>query len=114
MSDSSSLSWEDFLKVEFRAGTIVHAEPNAQARKPAYVLKVDLGELGVKTSSAQITDHYLAAELIGKRVLCVCNFPPKRVAGVRSEVLVTGVHDEAGRGMLAEFPLAAPNGGRLM
>ncbi|OQS28902.1 tRNA-binding protein [Chromobacterium violaceum] len=114
MSEPNNISWEDFLKVEFRAGTIIHAEANAQARKPAYVLKVDLGELGVKTSSAQIADHYLAADLVGKRVLCVCNFPPKRVAGVRSEVLVTGVHDEAGRVMLAEFPLAAPNGGRLM
>ncbi|MGC0155106.1 tRNA-binding protein [Chromobacterium vaccinii] len=110
----NEIGWDDFLKVDLRVGTIVGAAPNAQARKPAYVLTVDLGEMGVKTSSAQITHHYSPDSLIGRRVLCVCNFPAKRVAGVRSEVLVTGVYDEAGNVVLAEFALPAPNGGRLV
>ncbi|AUH50836.1 tRNA-binding protein [Chromobacterium sp. ATCC 53434] len=110
----NEIGWDDFLKVDLRVGTIVGAALNAQARKPAYVLTVDLGEMGVKTSSAQITHHYPPDSLIGRRVLCVCNFPAKRVAGVRSEVLVTGVYDEAGNVVLAEFALPAPNGGRLV
>ena len=79
----------------------------------AYVLEVDLGELGVKTSSAQLTAHYSAAELVGRQVLCVCNFAPKRVAGVRSEVLVTGVYDQDGKVVLASFDRPLPNGARL-
>ncbi|WP_434635070.1 tRNA-binding protein [Chromobacterium sp. CV08] len=110
----NEIGWDDFLKVDLRVGTIVGAAPNVRARKPAYVLTVDLGELGVKTSSAQITHHYSPDSLIGRRVLCVCNFPPKRVAGVCSEVLVTGAYDEAGNVVLAEFALPAPNGGRLV
>lgn len=77
------IDWSDFERVELRVGTIVKATANAKARHPAYVLQVDLGtELGVKTSSAQITDHYHPDELLGRQVLCVCNFAAKRVAGV--------------------------------
>lgn len=108
-----TIDWQDFEKVELRVGTIRSARPNEKAIKPAYVLEVDLGELGVKTSSAQITAHYDCAELIGRQVLCVCNFPPKRIAGIRSEVLVTGAHDDAGRVVLASFDLPLPNGARL-
>lgn len=108
------IEWADFEKVELRVGTVVEAAPNEKARKPAYVLKVDLGELGVKTSSAQVTDHYTAEELTGRRVLCVCNFEPKRVAGVKSEVLVTGAHDEQGRVVLAGFDHPVPDGTRLL
>ncbi|MCP2254898.1 tRNA-binding protein [Prauserella aidingensis] len=108
------IEWSDFEKVELRVGTVVEAARNEKARKPAYVLKVDLGELGVKTSSAQVTDHYTAEELTGRRVLCVCNFEPKRVAGVKSEVLVTGAHDEQGRVVLAGFDHPVPNGTRLL
>lgn len=108
-----TIDWQDFEKVELRVGTIRSARPNEKAIKPAYVLEVDLGELGVKTSSAQITAHYDCAELIGRQVLCVCNFPPKRIAGIRSEVLVTGAHDDAGRVVLAGFDLPLPNGARL-
>ncbi|KAA5836371.1 tRNA-binding protein [Saccharopolyspora hirsuta] len=108
------IEWSDFEKVELRVGTIVEAEPNEKARKPAYVLKVDLGDLGVKTSSAQITDHYAPEDLRGRQVLCVCNFAPKRIAGVKSEVLVTGAHDENGSVVLAGFTHPVPNGTRLL
>ena len=106
-----TIEWQDFEKVELRVGTIRCA--NEKAVKPAYVLEVDLGELGVKTSSAQITAHYSCGELIGRQVLCVCNFAPKRIAGVRSEVLVTGVYDNDNRVVLAGFDQPLPNGARL-
>ncbi|MGN0924519.1 tRNA-binding protein [Ectopseudomonas mendocina] len=108
-----TIEWQDFEKVELRVGTIRSARPNEKAVKPAYVLEVDLGELGLKTSSAQITVHYTCDELIGRQVLCVCNFTPKRIAGVRSEVLVTGVYDSDNRVVLAGFDKPLPNGARL-
>ncbi|MEW6310793.1 MAG: tRNA-binding protein [Pseudomonadota bacterium] len=107
------IDWADFERVDLRVGTIRSAKPNSRARPPAYVLEVDLGPLGIKTSSAQLTGHYQPAELIGRQVLCVCNFPPKRVAGVRSDVLITGVHDASGRVVLAGFDLPLPAGARL-
>ncbi|MCQ4271943.1 tRNA-binding protein [Pseudomonas kuykendallii] len=109
----SSITWEDFQRVELRVGTLLSARLNEKANKPAYVLEVDLGELGVKTSSAQITAHYAAADLPGRQVLCVCNFEPKRIAGVRSEVLVTGVYDADGKVVLAGFDKPLANGARL-
>ncbi len=108
-----TIEWQDFEKVELRVATIRSARRNEKALKPAYVLEVDLGELGVKTSSAQITAHYGCDELIGRQVLCVCNFAPKRIAGVRSEVLVTGVYDCENRVVLAGFDRPLPNGARL-
>jgi len=108
-----TIEWQDFERVELRVGTLLNAYPNDKAIKPAYVLEVDLGELGVKTSSAQLTAHYGVAELIGRQVLCVCNFAPKRIAGVRSEVLVTGVYDQDGKVVLASFDRPLPNGARL-
>lgn len=116
------IEWEDFQRVELRVGTLLAAEPNTGAIKPAYVLQVDLGELGIKQSSAQLTGHYSSAqltghyscaELIGRQVLCVCNFAPKRIAGVRSEVLVTGVYDADGKVVLASFDKPQANGSRL-
>ena len=107
------IDWNDFMKVELRVGRVRSARTFPEARKPAYVLEVDLGELGVKTSSAQITAHYSCGELIGRQVLCVCNFAPKRIAGVRSEVLVTGVYDNDNRVVLAGFDQPLPNGARL-
>lgn len=107
------IEWQDFGRVELRVGTVIKAAPNEKATKPAYVLQVDLGELGIRTSSAQVTAHYRADELIGRQVLCVCNFAPKRIAGVRSEVLVTGVYDSDGRVVLAGFDKPLPNGARL-
>lgn len=108
-----TIEWQDFERVELRVGTLLSARLNDKAIRPAYVLEVDLGELGVKTSSAQLTANYSAAELVGRQVLCVCNFAPKRVAGVRSEVLVTGVYDQDGKVVLASFDRPLPNGARL-
>ncbi|MBB4867861.1 tRNA-binding protein [Pseudomonas nitritireducens] len=110
---ADTIEWQDFERVELRVGTVVKAEPNVKARKPAYILHVDLGPLGIKTSSAQITAHYEANELIGRQVLCVCNFAAKSIAGVRSEVLVTGAYDSDEKVVLAGFDKPLPNGARL-
>ena len=107
------ITWNDFKKVELRVGTICHVEPLPEARKPAWVVHVDLGELGVKKSSAQITVHYSQDELIGKQVMCVCNFPPKQIGKLMSEVLVTGFPDENGDVVLCTPDQAVPNGARL-
>ncbi|WP_369308770.1 tRNA-binding protein [Providencia rettgeri] len=107
------IEWDDFTRVEMRVGTIISAELNSKAKKPAYVMEVDLGELGIKCSSAQITVNYTPESLIGKRILCVCNFAAKRIAGIKSEVLITGAPDEKGAIVLAEFNLPLPNGARL-
>jgi len=109
----STIQWEDFQRVELRVGTVLSARPNAKASKPAYVLEVDLGELGLKTSSAQLCAHYAASQLVGRQVLCVCNFEAKRIAGIRSEVLVTGVYDADDKVVLASFDRPLPNGARL-
>lgn len=109
----TTIEWDDFERVEIRVGTIVHAAPNDKARKPSYVLSVELGEDDVRTSSAQVTGHYAPEDLVGRQVLCVCNFEPKHVAGVKSEVLVTGVHDDTGEVVLPSFELPVPNGNRL-
>ena len=94
---------EAFDAVDIRVGTIVAAEPFPEARKPAFRLSVDFGpELGVRRSSAQITARYERDELVGKRVLAVVNFPPKRVAGFTSEVLVLGVNDPNGNVVLVQ------------
>jgi tRNA-binding protein len=108
------IEWVDFEKVDLRVGSVVSAKLNAKARQPAYAITIDLGPLGMRQSSAQITDHYAAEKLIGRQVLCVCNFEPKHVAGVKSEVLVTGVHDAAGKVVLAGFEHPVPNGSRLL
>lgn len=91
------IEFEDFQRVHIHAGTIVEATLNPKARVPAYVLRIDFGPLGLRTSSARITRNYTAEELVGRQVVAVMNFPPKRVAGVKSEVLVLGtVSDDEG------------------
>ena len=90
-------SFDDFLKLDIRVGTIVSAKNFEKARKPAYQLEVDMGqELGIKRSSAQITDHYRPEELVGKQVLAVVNFPPRQIANFFSEILVLGTYSEGG------------------
>ncbi|MDH3315764.1 MAG: tRNA-binding protein [Gammaproteobacteria bacterium] len=89
-SSPSEISWADFTKVQIHTGTVLEARRNEKARAPAYVMKIDFGELGIKTSSAQITKNYAPEDLIGKQVVAVTNFPPKRIAGTKSEVLVLG------------------------
>ncbi|QQR55610.1 tRNA-binding protein [Candidatus Peregrinibacteria bacterium] len=109
------ITWSDFEKVELRVGTILTAEDFPEARRPAYKLTIDLGsELGVKHSSAQITKHYQKEELVGKQVLCVCNFPPKQVGPFISEVLTTGFYDENGAVILASPDKKAINGSKLV
>jgi len=85
------ITWDDFTKVDIRVGRIVEVEDFPKARKPAYKLRIDFGELGVKTSSAQITKYYDTADLVGKLVLAVVNFPPRQIANFFSEVLTLGV-----------------------
>jgi tRNA-binding protein len=99
---NNKLSFEDFHKTEINIGTIVEASLNEKARNPAYVLRIDFGEeLGVKTTSAQLTENYQPQDLVGKQVSAVMNFPPMRVAGVKSEVLVlAGVCEKNGTVLL--------------
>ncbi len=107
------IEFEDFQRVEMATGTIVDARVNDKARMPAYVLTIDFGpEYGERTSSAQITSNYRAEDLVGRQIVAVMNFPPKRIAGVKSEVLVLGaVSDEHGVVLLEpSFPVENGSG----
>lgn len=108
-----TISFDDFLKVDIRVATITRAEPFPEARKPAIKLWLDLGEMGERKSSAQITRHYDPEALVGTQVLCVANFPPRQIGPVRSEVLVLGVPDPDGEVVLIRPSIPVPNGGRM-
>ena len=103
---------EDFNKLDIRVGTIIEAKVFEKAKRPAYQLKVDFGEIGVKNSSAQITERYTIDELIGKQVLAVVNFPPRQIANFFSEVLVLGTYSEGGVVLITPDKEAA-NGDKL-
>ncbi len=105
---------DDFLKVDIRIGTIVEALPFPEARKPAFKLTIDFGPaIGMKRSSAQITDHYALADLAGTQVAAVVNFPPRQIGPFLSEVLTLGFPDAEGKVVLVRPSKAVPNGGRL-
>lgn len=109
------ITWDDFMKVELRVGRIVAAEPFPQARKPAYKLQVDFGpEIGMRRSSAQVTALYAPADLVGRLVVGVVNFPKKQIGPFVSECLVTGFHDEAGDVALCVPDKPVPLGTRLL
>ncbi|RZJ67270.1 MAG: tRNA-binding protein [Flavobacterium sp.] len=108
------ITWNDFEKVELRVGTILEAFEYPEARKPAYKVKVDFGELGVKMSSAQITKHYTIASLVGRQIVGVTNFPKKQIGKFMSEFLVTGFADENGDIVLTSVERELPNGSKLI
>jgi tRNA-binding protein len=109
-----SITFDDFLKVEVRVGTVVAAEPYPEARKPAIKMTVDFGpEIGTRRSSAQVTRHYTPEALVGRQVLAVVNFPPKQIGKFVSECLVLGLPDADGAVVLIRPDLPVPDGGRL-
>ncbi|RYH01923.1 tRNA-binding protein [Salipiger sp. IMCC34102] len=111
---TDEIGFDDFLKVDVRAGTVTRAEPYPEARKPAIKLWVDFGgEIGIRKTSAQITAHYTPQMLVGMQVMAVVNFPPRQIGKFMSEVLVLGFPDEAGEVILARPDKTIPNGGRL-
>ncbi|MEN9060893.1 tRNA-binding protein [Ponticoccus litoralis] len=111
----AEITFDDFLKVDIRVGTVVQAEPFPEARKPAIKLWVDYGEeIGVKKSSAQITLHYAPEELVGKQVMGVVNFPPRQIGPFMSEALVLGLYDDAEAVVLLTPDKPVPNGSRML
>lgn len=108
------INWQQFEQIELRVGTIIHVEPLKAARKPAYCLQIDFGaDMGVKKSSAQITDLYSLSELMGKQVIAVINFPVKQIGPMMSECLVTGFYQDHGAVVLAVPDKPCKNGVKL-
>ena len=108
------ISWDDFQKIEIRVGTIIDVQDFPDARKPAWKLKIDFGsQVGIRQSSAQITDLYSREDLMNKQVVAVVNFPPKQIGHFISECLVTGFHREDGSVVLAVPDAKIPEGARL-
>jgi|TARA_Y100000385_G_scaffold277030_1_gene323482 tRNA-binding protein len=114
-SGSNNIEWDDFMRVDLRVGTIISVEEFPEARRPAYKLQVDFGdEIGIKKSSAQITELYDRVSLLGRQVLAVVNFPPKQIGPFMSECLVTGFNDANGAVVLTTPTAEVPNGSRLI
>ena len=111
----AEITFDDFLAVDIRVGTVQRAEPYPEARKPAFKLRIDFGpEIGEKKSSAQITVHYTPEALVGRQVMAVVNFPPRQIGPFMSEVLTLGFADANGDIVLAAVDMPVPNGARLM
>ena len=111
---AETIGFDDFLKVDIRVGTVVAVEPFPEARKPAFKLSIDFGApIGVKRSSAQITEHYAPEDLPGRQVAAVVNFPPRQIGKFMSEVLTLGFPDADGKVVLVTPSAGVPNGGRL-
>lgn len=108
-----TISWKDFEKVELRVGTIIAVDDFPEARKPAYKLAIDFGEFGIKKSSAQITKHYRKEELLGRQIVGVINFPPKKIGPFISECLTTGFPDKNGDVVLTEVEREVQNGAKM-
>ena len=109
-----TIEWSDFDKVELRVGTIIDVEDFPEARKPAYIVKIDFGaDIGIRKSSAQITDIYEKEKLIGTQVLAVVNFPPRQIGPMRSQCLITGFYRDDGAVVLARPEFPVPNGTKL-
>jgi tRNA-binding protein len=109
-----TITWNDFEKVELRAGTILEVQEFPEAKKPAYKLKVDFGKLGTLWSSAQITQNYALSELTGRQIIGVTNFPPKQIGNFMSQFLITGFADAEGNIVLASVEKPVPNGALLI
>jgi len=107
------ITWDDFEKVDIRAGTIIEVNDFVNARKPAYQLTIDFGELGIKRSSAQITALYKKEELVGRQIIAVVNFPPKQIANFFSECLVLGIYNPDNDVVLLQPSLPVQNGGKI-
>ncbi|UZR95427.1 tRNA-binding protein [Chondrinema litorale] len=112
-SKDTSLSWDDFMKVDMRVGTVVSAEVFEEVRNPAYKIKVDFGELGILKTSAQVTKLYTCEELIGKQIIGVVNFPPKQIANIKSEFLLLGAVGESKEITILQPERAVKNGLRI-
>ncbi len=106
------IKWNDFARVDLRIGTVIEVEPFPEAHKPAFKLRIDFGPLGVRRSSAQITDHYDLKALTGRQVVAVVNFPPKQIGPVRSEVLILGALEDSGVVLIGP-DRAVENGARI-
>jgi tRNA-binding protein len=113
LGEATTIDISDFERVDMRVGRVLLAEPFPEARKPAYKLRIDFGPLGIRRSSAQLTERYTPDELRGMLVIAVLNFPPRQIGPVRSEVLVLGVPDPDGAVVLLEPSLDVPLGGRV-
>ena len=111
--EKGEISFDEFLKVRIVTGTIVEAELNRKARVPAFVLEIDFGPLGRRRSSAQLTRNYTVESLVGKQIVAVANFPPKRIAGVKSQVLILGAVSESRGVVLLEPTFPVENGARI-
>ncbi|MBA2746747.1 MAG: tRNA-binding protein [Flavisolibacter sp.] len=105
-----TISWYDFEKIDIRVGTIIDVKPFPKAKKPAYQLRIDFGNLGEKQSSAQITAHYSIEDLVNKQVIAIVNFPPKQIANFLSECLVLGIYDESNEVVLLSPERSVSNG----